>query len=409
MIGEVKSSKYLPIYHRMMRKSDVSMRRKRNRITKIRFLKFISLLMLCPFTSPVKCNERNSNWNETEKFLLPKGEIGIQRLESQYSVEHLTAKALVSTQNGIITPKLSIGWTVMAIFSTVLISFILEYLNNTSPVKECILLYLCKDVCKIFLLFVWILYFGVLDCLIVCNGTYLGNASAKLFTFTWIFLSLYLLLTLNIIGAIKFYIMKELKLDPPMPWNQDEYVVSKKFRLTSMLLSFLFVLTSFTTGGYPKIYFNLIGDNRPFSQLPILTSINSGMITILLISYMVTLIGGKVYQTRLELTTQPRLFSETAQSWFLIAACLLGVGIITGFLFNVYGGGNIWIVLFLFQLKTTIITPISIIYCTPELRTFVKCTIRNIMDYIWDVINYSFSKISKAIQLNRSSQIQPII
>ena len=265
------------------------MRQNPKRITKISFLKLIALLMLCPHSSPVICNKQDSNWNDTEKFHLPKGEIRNQIMESQYSVEHLTAKAIINTQHGIITTQFSVGWTVMTVFSTVMVSFILEYLNNTSPVKECILLYLCKDVCKIFLLFVWILNFAVLDCLIVGNGTYLDIVSAKIFTFTWIFLSLHLLLILNIIGAIKFYSMKELKLDPPMPWNQDEYVVSKKVRLTSMLLSVLFVATLFTTGGYPKIYFNLIGDKRPFSQLPMLTSINSGMITILLITYMIML------------------------------------------------------------------------------------------------------------------------
>ena len=279
------------------------MRNKRTRITKIRFLKFIAFLMLCPYSTHVKCNKHNSIWNDTEKFPLHQEELEMQRLESQYSVEHSTAKEIENTQNGIITPRFFVGWTVMTVFSTVMVSLILEYLNNTSPVKECILLYLCKDVCKIFLLFVWILYFAVLDCLIVGNGTYLGIVSAKLFTFTWIFLSLYLLLILNIIGAIKLYVMKELKLDPPMPWNQDEYVVSKKIRLTCMLLSFLFVTTLFTAAGYPKIYFNLIGDKRPFSQLPILTSINSGIITTLLISYMIMLIGVKVYQTKLELTT----------------------------------------------------------------------------------------------------------
>ena len=409
MTGEVQSSNYLTINYRMMKISDAPMRNKRTRITKIRFLKFIAILMLCPYSCQVKCNQQNSNWNDSGKFPLQQEELGKQRLENQLSVEHSTAKEIESTQNGIITPQFFVGWTVMTAFSTVMVSFILEYLNNTSPVKECILLYLCKDVCKIFLLFVWILYFAVLDCLIVGNGTYLGIVSAKLFTFTWIFLSLYLLLILNIIGAIKFYVMKELKLDPPMPWNQDEYVVSKKIRITSMLLSFLFVAILFTTGGYPKIYFNLIGDKRPFSQLPILTSINSGMITTLLISYMIMLIGVKIYQTKLELTTQPRLFSEKALSWSIMAACLLGVGIITGFLFNMYGGGNIWIALFVFQLKTTIFTPILIIYCTPELRMYVKVTIRNIVACIGENIYYNFSKISKAIQVKRCSQIQPII
>ena len=379
------------MHHKIKKSSGIFMRNKEKRITKIRLLRLIPLLLLCPLSFPVNCYGRNFKWNKTLVFPLPKDEHANRGLNYQYLDVVLTANRFSKTE------------------SETIVLLIHEYLNNLSPVKECILMYLCQDVCKIFILLVWILYFAALHCLVVSDGTYLGPGSAKLFSFLWMFMSHYLLLILNSIGAIKLYVTKELKLDPPMPWNQDEYVVFKRVKLISMLLSFAFVSSLFGTEGYPMMYFKLIGDKRSFSQLPTMTSINSGVILALLFSYLLMLLASKFYKTRLDMATQPRFFSEKAQSWFLVVACLLGVGICAGFVLNMYGGGNIWIALFLYQLKTTVFTPIFIIYFTPELKTYVKCTIRKNMECIADFVNCNCSKILGVIWTKRSSQIQPII
>ena len=120
----------------------------------------------------------------------------------------------------------------------------------------------------------------------------------------------------------------------PPTTGQGSSIENIKLQDKRSTLSFDFVLALFATRGYPKIYYNLTGDNRPFSQLPIITSINSGTIMILLITYVIMLIGAKIYNTKVDLMMRPGVFSEKAQSWSLVVVCLLGIGITAGFVLN---------------------------------------------------------------------------
>ena len=389
--------------------SKISIRKKRRKSTKFRFFKFIHYLLLCPILIPTNCRGRKLTLNKSLEDSLYQDAILKQDRKSQKSNVEAIAYEMASTENGIITVRFATAWTIITILSTFLISFILEYLNNTSPVKECLLLYLCQDVAKTFLLLVWILYVAMLACLTSSDRIYLGTIAAKLFSFGWIVLSLFLLLMLNFIGAIKLYTTRKLLLDPPMPWDQDERSISKKVRFACMLLSLAFVSALFGTGGYPKIYYNLTGDNRTFSQLSIMTSINSITIIFFLITYVIMLIATKVYNTKADKLLRPILFSEKSQSWSLMAACLLGIGIVAGFVFNMFGEGNMWIALFLFQLNTTIVSPTIIIYFTPDLRTYIKCTIKKNVETIGDFINSNCSRFSGVICTKRSPQIHPTI
>ena len=147
--------------------------------------------------------------------------------------------------------------TICCILSVTILSVILAYLNNVSIAKECILLYLYKDVVKI-----WI----VINCLweiraIFCYpieervGIEGFEFSQKVIIFCIYSLTLTVVLLKNMICGLNIYIKKEAILDPPMPWGDNENLAVIIIRSICCASAFGFTSTMFALERYPKLYF----------------------------------------------------------------------------------------------------------------------------------------------------------
>ena len=152
--------------------------------------------------------------------------------------------------------------------STILLTFIWKYLKSASITKECILLYLYEDSVGIVLVAGWVWFAIVISFYTTTTGAALEVYQVSVLSFCIITIELQLLLILNVVSIIKLYMKKEMVLDPPIPWSDDDHDGIKKLRMVSWIVIFLFVLGMYAGSFYPKAYYYLIGDNRSLLDLP---------------------------------------------------------------------------------------------------------------------------------------------
>ena len=298
------------------------------------------------------------------------------------------------------------------ITSTILISLILGYLNSVSIVKRCLLLYLYRDVLTILLFIQWLSFASVVTGYLNGNGITMDTSTAKDFAYCSTFLSLILLLTLNVMSALKLYMMKEMILDPPTPWHDEDnndLDAIAKIRFTGILFDVFVVGSMYVFEAYPKVYYILIGDDRSLSALPIGASITEGFHLILFITYIITTIGTRIYQktenSRVvsilprQLHNLPLMFLITIAAMFFCAGYM-----------NMFANGHLWIMVQLMLTVTGVLSPAWIISTTIPLRSYVQKTIGNATTSFMDMLHdYVPSNTCIRNCKQDSSQIEPII
>ena len=120
---------------------------------------------------------------------------------------------------------------------------ILRYLNNVPIAKQCLLLYLYKDVVALALMSQLPLFFYLMACYLGGNQMIIQPVQAKIAIY-WGWMGVYqLMIVLNAISIIKFFMKKDMLLDPSMPWDggtNDESNSINKIRLA--ILPFFLLL-----------------------------------------------------------------------------------------------------------------------------------------------------------------------
>ena len=165
--------------------------------------------------------------------------------------------------------------------------------------------------------------------------------------------------------------MKEMVLDPPLPWAEDDRFTIKRMRLISLV--FITSVTSllFAYEGYPKVYYSMIGTKKPITELPIGTFAFAMSQCVLVVTYIVTSLAAVFYERRSTLvnnTTIPSGVKHLASALTFFLGLILAYGVIFEFL----GDGDIWIVLLLYQIVFGVFSPLNTISTSSQLKDYVK-------------------------------------
>jgi hypothetical protein len=213
---------------------------------------------------------------------------------------------------------------------------------------------------------------AILTCYVNGNGLTIPPTPAKAISYCISSLVLYLFLAINAQGFLYLYSKKEMVLDPHLPWVEDDRFAIKMMRLISLV--FVASLTSilFAYEGYPKVYYIMIGDKTPITELPIGTTAFTMLLFVLIVTYLITSLSAVFYEQR------SIYFGDntTIPSGLRYLSCLLifftGFGQILGVILNFVSDGEFWIILLIRQILFGVISPITIISTSSQLRNYVK-------------------------------------
>ena len=369
----------------------------------LKTLTFWPVIYLCLITLP--CNYsgfritvRNKSFSFHSPSITPK----LHTVVTTEKVERFTdankdLKTVVVDRNSMVLTAF------LVISVTILLSLILGYLHSVSTVKHCLMLYLYLEFVRTFLSIFWIWFIIVINCFVTGNGMTIDPSSAKFLSYCWHGAVLHLLFILNLMGVLKFYMTKEMVLDPSMPWNDDDLTLFKKLRIGSYLASASLLTAMYTTLGHPKIYYGLVGDYRPIWEFPTGTLISLGIVLFLITTYALISIGTIFYQKKDEHIGGR--FPDKLNCLSKLAI-LLGFIVYFSVMMNIFKDGYLWIVQTLIASTLGILT--RIILSTPQLKTYVQKVINRSTSEIIDFLHQTYAQIPSPSLFNFSSQIQPI-
>ena len=98
--------------------------------------------------------------------------------------------------------------------------------------KECVLVYLYKDIVIVFILSNCIRLITLIVRYSNSSGLGISPTKANVIVFVHALLIVLILLLTNTINVVKCYILKSKVLDPPMPWGEDDVLGIKIIRFS---------------------------------------------------------------------------------------------------------------------------------------------------------------------------------
>ena len=367
------------------------MKKQRNNCKHSNSLKILTVLILCLLTFP--CNYSGLPVN------LPTNG------KDPVSITH--EEEAICTRNVVVSVSFALFSVLLQIIITILISLILGYLDSVSMVKHCLMFHLYRELLQAFLIQGWMWTITVLTCLVNGNGISIDTFTAKIVSYSWYGINLYLLLIVNLMAFLKFYIAKEKVLDPSLPWDDDDLTFLRKFRVGSFLLANVWLLTTFAAKGYPKIYYDLIGDDRHISELPIGTSMSASLLILLLITYTMTSIATKLsksLQGEYIVTRFPHQISCLSKMFVSITCGMMLFGVFMKFL----KGGNFWMANLLIGMILGFLLPTYIILNNAQIKTYQKNVIIKVKSEITSLLRQIYEQVTNFNVFKPSNQIEPI-
>jgi hypothetical protein len=178
---------------------------------------------------------------------------------------------------------------------------------------------------------------------------------------------------------------KDILLDPQLPWEQehsrDPRAVAK-IRTSCILCGVLIVVSMVAFEGYPKIYYNLIGDYESLSGWPIGSSIILVLYVALTSMYVITTFATEVYQKKqnsdLTENTIPQQLQIIPRMFLLIASMVLYCYVY----YNMFGNGQLWFVTQLMLTVTGVLSPTFIISNSPPLKAYLQHTMKVVTNHL---------------------------
>ena len=273
--------------------------------------------------------------------------------------------------------------------SNILLCLLLSYLYSVPYNKEGLLLYLYRDLVKLCLSITWLWVITVITCTIIGNGLSIEGPAAKFIANCYLAFGLSLLITMNFIAVLRFFMVKENMLDPPLPWNEihsEPFNSNIQLRVTNISLTLSLICILYICDAYPRMYYNLNGDGRTLLNLPIGTMVISGIEVALIITYTATSIVTEVWQHTQRLDIERSL----PRQWnYLLRANLVlaGVFVLCGFLIP-HGKGYLWIAFQIIMTTMGVILPGWMIIALPQLRRYAMRHMRINIEYILETSNF---------------------
>jgi MFS family permease len=193
--------------------------------------------------------------------------------------------------------------------------------------------------------------------------------------------------------------MKEMVIDPYLQWVDDERTAMKKMRLMSLVFVTGITYLSFATEGYPKMYYNMIGNDVPITELPIGTSALTFLLGLLIITCMSFSLASKFYERKNNMSVDTQIPRELIYFPLSLIGFIVFI-ILCGIIFNCLGNGQIWSVLRIMQIVFGILSPVLIISTSFQLRSNVQCIYQDSTTFVMGAFRSYYSP--------RSRQIHPI-
>ena len=268
------------------------------------------------------------------------------------------------------------------LISSTLIILLFSYLNNVSLVKECVLVYLYKDVVIMFMLSNCIRLITVIVWYSNRSGLEIGTTKVKFITIVRTLLVALILLLINTINVLKCYILKSKVLDPPMPWGDDDFLGIKIIRMAYGIFATGFVSVAYALGVYPKLFTELIlvQHHATEQHLPEHHHSLTGFFVVLCITGTITGVVAKLYETANKRLLESIIAQQINYS-LLIFPIILNVLIwLTVYLvdfFKVLTLINLWQIIYVVSSLLYIIVPAFLFYTVPQVRSHAIKFLKN--------------------------------
>ena len=371
-----------------------------------RFTKYLSLILVLSF--PV---------NHLGHILRPTLNDSVGILQNNNS-KHLNSRMYnpvptiqpktEDTKPSVITSSQVVVFTIVLFASAILLGLLFGYSITTSPVKECLLLYLVQEAMKIFFLINLTGYVAVITCFKGEDQVKLNHRSAQFVSYIYACLVGYQLIIMNAIALLKVSMAKDLVLDPPFLWkDHDDRVVFHRARLASAFAVILLISALYLSEGYTKLYFMFVGEEKSLSQLSLGAIIHIGVFAMLLLTYVTNIMRHQYYHYLG--SNVNAIFPNGMNHLALLIPFLLILFVLSGAFLSIYKKGNIWMYILVYQIIITIITPLYILTLTPRLRLYSSKIILNLNTIRIDVCNDLKLKFCFLLLIHRVRRIEPII
>ena len=392
------------------------MKFKKSEYPKSRRIIYFPFVMILILTFPLNHSGyslRPRRSNVVSNILLERIYEHLRKMESGGNVALLESSPDTVTDNrAVMTNALAMIFSLVLIASSVLLMLLFGYSNTVAPVKECLLLDLLREAIKAFFLINLVGYTGVVTCWAGHDQITIGTISAKFISYFYCWLTLHVLITLNAMALLKAHMAKQLMLDPDVSLGDGIFtdrMIFSWFRLSSTLGSLFFISMLYYHQQYPKLYYMLIGDDAPLSQLSLGAHTFNWTITVLNGTYIINSIRHQYYNRKGDNVAGSSLFPNGVYRMALIIAFVFGFMTVLRAFWSLGNKGRIWIIILIYQIVITILAPVYIILATAKLVVYTKKTIKYSLIFFFNILNVlkpscSFLKLNK-----RSTQIEPII
>ena len=294
---------------------------------------------------------------------------------------------------------------IFILMTTLILLLILGYLDNVPVAKQCLLLYLYKDVVKLTFLIEWNSFIYLILCYTTGNDMKIEATAAKCLIYFGSMLVYQNMITLTVIGAIKFTMKKDILLDPLMPWDDESNNDANSIMITRLaIIPFtLWLATMLVYDNHPKLYYVAIGDYNTISKGPKFHIVNRTiwgvLISILVLTFVINL-----YQSHFINSSGIGTSTRKLPNMSLLVGIKMIILFISFFGMVFIGiEDRMWLIVQCCQVVIGFVLPTYTILITPPLRSYVKKKIGKIVeDFIINII----SPVRSAVC--HSSRIQPI-
>ena len=388
-------------------------KKKKKPVCKRMRFKHVIIILLCGILLPSNYSGKSVYPKNVTHFVSVENEQSLQNhISDEITVPNTNDPKEDAIQQNV--TKITVYFVLFAVsalmLSTVLLTLMLRYFKNIGIVKRNLLICLYEDTLKIFLCIEWCTFATILSCYLNGDGKLKNKSMAKVFCYSFTFLSILLLLVINCMSALKLYILKKNVIDPPMPWNENNCINDKtisKFRFRSILFASITICIMYLTKTYPSLYYFAIGDEESAKDLPAASKLNEVFHLILVLSYITITFVYQICEARKNriMSRVPHRFQNLPRAFLIIMAFIFFLAVYTKY----FRTGRVFVISQLMVIVFGVMSPAWIIATSDLLRQFVKTELINARKYIKTLL-IKYQLITHFLRQFRrhSSTIQPI-
>ena len=250
---------------------------------------------------------------------------------------------------------------------------ILSYLNNQSLIKQCLLLYIYKDLVCICLGLHSLWFLLIITHYLSGYGHDIPRLYAQVLSFVLYVLMSSFLGFMNLVAILKLYMMKKALVDPPMPWGDNESLGINIIRTVIILPVIIFTTTMFLLDTFPKNHLSpLLENNTSILELPKGASIFAIPIIFLFIALIITFLATCYLKPYYESTEQPSIDTGIpSQIQYIGLFTLIMASATFIFMFDLLAKRGRWTFYLSYSVGSFII-PLIMILKSKQLKDYVK-------------------------------------